>query len=79
MTAYKEIITEISDHILTITLNRPEKLNAISSPLAAQFQNPQIQFRFVETWLKFEHFAKMRARLLVFFQGGFGQSQIEKG
>jgi len=36
MTAYKEIITEISDHILTITLNRPEKLNAFTGTMMAE-------------------------------------------
>ena len=33
MTAYKEILTEISDNILTITLNRPEKLNAFTATM----------------------------------------------
>ena len=36
MTAYKEIITEISDNILTITLNRPEKLNAFTGTMMAE-------------------------------------------
>jgi len=36
MTAYKEIITEISDHILTITLNRPEKLNAFTGVMMTE-------------------------------------------
>ena len=31
--AYKEILTEISDSILTITLNRPEKLNAFTGTM----------------------------------------------
>ncbi|MBL6853052.1 MAG: crotonase/enoyl-CoA hydratase family protein [Alphaproteobacteria bacterium] len=36
MTAYKEIITEISDHILTITLNRPDKLNAFTGVMMTE-------------------------------------------
>jgi enoyl-CoA hydratase/carnithine racemase len=36
MTAYKEIITEISDNILTITLNRPEKLNAFTGTMMSE-------------------------------------------
>ncbi|MFN4224922.1 MAG: enoyl-CoA hydratase [Hyphomonas sp.] len=28
MAAYREILTSVSDHVLTITLNRPERLNA---------------------------------------------------
>jgi enoyl-CoA hydratase/carnithine racemase len=36
MTAYKEILTEISDNILTITLNRPEKLNAFTGTMMAE-------------------------------------------
>jgi enoyl-CoA hydratase/carnithine racemase len=36
MTAYKEIITEISDHILTITLNRPDKLNAFTGTMMTE-------------------------------------------
>ncbi|HWD29084.1 MAG TPA: crotonase/enoyl-CoA hydratase family protein [Rhizomicrobium sp.] len=36
MTAYKEIITEISDNILTITLNRPDKLNAFTGTMMAE-------------------------------------------
>jgi enoyl-CoA hydratase/carnithine racemase len=34
--AYKEIITEISDNILTITLNRPEKLNAFTGTMMTE-------------------------------------------
>ncbi|MBS0472258.1 MAG: crotonase/enoyl-CoA hydratase family protein [Proteobacteria bacterium] len=34
--AYKEILTEISDNILTITLNRPEKLNAFTGTMMAE-------------------------------------------
>ncbi|MBV9905270.1 MAG: enoyl-CoA hydratase/isomerase family protein, partial [Alphaproteobacteria bacterium] len=34
--AYKEIITEISDSILTITLNRPEKLNAFTGTMMTE-------------------------------------------
>jgi enoyl-CoA hydratase/carnithine racemase len=33
---YKEIITEISDNILTITLNRPDKLNAFTGTMMAE-------------------------------------------
>jgi enoyl-CoA hydratase/carnithine racemase len=36
MTAYKEIIAEISNNILTITLNRPEKLNAFTGTMMAE-------------------------------------------
>src|SRR6202012_3261245 len=36
MTAYKEILTDISDNILTITLNRPEKLNAFTGTMMAE-------------------------------------------
>src|SRR5690242_21010146 len=31
--AYKEIITDVADNILTITLNRPEKLNAFTGTM----------------------------------------------
>ena len=31
--AYTEILTEISDNILTLTLNRPEKLNAFTGKM----------------------------------------------
>ncbi len=33
---YKEIITEISDNILTITLNRPDKLNAFTGTMMTE-------------------------------------------
>ena len=33
MTAYKEILTAVEDHILTITLNRPDKLNAFTGTM----------------------------------------------
>ncbi|MEI9995754.1 MAG: crotonase/enoyl-CoA hydratase family protein [Rhizomicrobium sp.] len=33
---YKEILTEISDNILTITLNRPEKLNAFTGTMMTE-------------------------------------------
>jgi enoyl-CoA hydratase/carnithine racemase len=33
---YKEIITELSDNILTLTLNRPEKLNAFTGTMMAE-------------------------------------------
>jgi enoyl-CoA hydratase/carnithine racemase len=36
MAAYKEIITEISDNILTITLNRPDKLNAFTGTMMSE-------------------------------------------
>ena len=31
--AYKEIITDVADNILTITLNRPDKLNAFTGTM----------------------------------------------
>lgn len=31
--AYEDILVDISDNVMTITLNRPEKLNAFSAPL----------------------------------------------
>ncbi len=31
--AYKEILTELSENILTVTLNRPEKLNAFTATM----------------------------------------------
>ena len=31
--AYKEIISDVADNILTITLNRPEKLNAFTGTM----------------------------------------------
>ncbi|MEJ1967170.1 MAG: crotonase/enoyl-CoA hydratase family protein [Rhizomicrobium sp.] len=33
MTSYTEILTDLSDNILTITLNRPEKLNAFTATM----------------------------------------------
>src|SRR5215469_11921969 len=36
MSAYKEIITEISENILTITLNRPDKLNAFTGTMMSE-------------------------------------------
>lgn len=37
--AYENIIVEISDQIATITLNRPERLNACSLDMADEFNN----------------------------------------
>jgi enoyl-CoA hydratase/carnithine racemase len=36
MTAHKEILTDVADGILTITLNRPEKLNAFTGTMMAE-------------------------------------------
>jgi len=36
MTEDPEVLYEVADHIATITLNRPERMNTISSPMLAQ-------------------------------------------
>ncbi|PTU31863.1 enoyl-CoA hydratase/isomerase family protein [Stenotrophobium rhamnosiphilum] len=38
MTTYKTLLTERADKILTVTLNRPEKLNALSATLLAELR-----------------------------------------
>ena len=37
MSDYADLLYQVSDHIATITLNRPERLNAISGPMLASF------------------------------------------
>ncbi len=37
MSQYSELLYEVSDHIATITLNRPDRLNAISGPMLESF------------------------------------------
>jgi len=34
---YRDLLYDVSDHIATITLNRPERLNAISGPMLRSF------------------------------------------
>lgn len=34
---YQDLLYDVSDHIATITMNRPERLNAISGPMLASF------------------------------------------
>ena len=36
MTEEPEVLYEVADHVATITLNRPERMNTISSPMLAQ-------------------------------------------
>src|SRR3972149_3354224 len=35
MSSYSDLLYEVSDHIATITLNRPDRMNAISGPMLA--------------------------------------------
>jgi len=37
MSQYNEMLYEVSDHIATVTLNRPDRLNAISGPMLESF------------------------------------------
>lgn len=37
MSQYNELLYEVSDHIATITLNRPDRMNAISGPMLEAF------------------------------------------
>jgi len=37
MSGYQDLLYEVSGHIATITLNRPERLNAISGPMLESF------------------------------------------
>ena len=37
MTEYSDLLFERSGHVATITLNRPERMNAISGPMLASF------------------------------------------
>jgi enoyl-CoA hydratase/carnithine racemase len=37
MSEYADLLYEVSDHIATITLNRPDRMNAISGPMLASF------------------------------------------
>src|SRR5580704_8793407 len=49
--AYQTLLTEISQNILTVTINRPDKLNALNQLLIGElhevisetYQNPQIK------------------------------------
>ncbi|MVM31828.1 enoyl-CoA hydratase [Spirosoma sp. HMF4905] len=34
---FRYLLTELNDHVLTITLNRPEKKNALNPPMLAEF------------------------------------------
>ena len=34
---YRDLIYDVSDHVATVTLNRPDRLNAISGPMLASF------------------------------------------
>ena len=34
---YRDLLYDVSDHVATITLNRPERLNAISGGMLASF------------------------------------------
>ena len=37
MSEYTDLLYDVSDHVATITLNRPERLNAISGPMLESF------------------------------------------
>ena len=37
MSQYSELLYEVSDHVATITLNRPDRMNAISGPMLESF------------------------------------------
>ncbi len=37
MSDYHDLLYDVSDHVATITLNRPDRLNAISGPMLASF------------------------------------------
>ncbi|MDP3766505.1 MAG: enoyl-CoA hydratase-related protein, partial [Dehalococcoidia bacterium] len=37
MSTYADLLYDVSDHIATITLNRPDRLNAISGPMLESF------------------------------------------
>ncbi len=37
MSPYSDLLFEVSDHVATITLNRPDRMNAISGPMLQSF------------------------------------------
>jgi enoyl-CoA hydratase/carnithine racemase len=37
MASYQDLLYEVSDHVATITLNRPDRMNAISGPMLDSF------------------------------------------
>jgi enoyl-CoA hydratase/carnithine racemase len=37
MSQYNELLYEVSDHVATVTLNRPDRMNAISGPMLESF------------------------------------------
>ncbi|MBS1934181.1 MAG: enoyl-CoA hydratase, partial [Bacteroidetes bacterium] len=37
--SYQTILTELSDHILTITINRPDKLNALNKTVIEELSH----------------------------------------
>jgi len=39
MSEYNDLLYDVSDHVATITLNRPDRLNAISAPMLASFSD----------------------------------------